>query len=151
MNELKSWGIQRLVSSLLVVAISAILGDACGASQRVATPHQHTLRLSTYEFTGLSAASAVQGTLTAQANSDGSACTWIGSETNRIGLIWPNGYTATDSPIVVYDTHGRLVAAVGEPYQFVGGQQPASLGNQLFGCPTLDLVWVVGAVNPIRH
>jgi hypothetical protein len=44
-----------------------------------------------------------------------------GSETSRIVPVWPFGYTATKSPMTVYDFDGVPVASEGNPVELGGG------------------------------
>jgi len=87
------------------------------------------------------------GRLEGQANNDGTACFWMGTEQDRLYLIWPAGYSARANPLRIIDDRGRVLALVGDYGQadgLGGGRVPDdAAGRSLVGCPTPQQAWIV--------
>lgn len=110
----------------------------------VTAGHSPTYKIATHPVTDLSRQAIASGILAGEANSDGTACLWLGEDSSRTAIIWPAGYRASPSPLTVYDDHGKKVGAVGQKITLVGGAMPAP--SNLTGCMGFDQAWFVGQV-----
>ncbi len=130
----RGWPKAIAVSGLLVYLLVACGGSASpGASYRIAT-HPTT------EFTRTARAG---GTLNGTLNGDGTACLWLGDGSDRIALVWPDGYVARSDPLAVIDEHGKQVALVGRKVTLKGGLGPT---GKVTGCEGIEQTWAVGQV-----
>ncbi len=92
---------------------------------------------------------ALFGVLEGRANSDGTACLWVGHGSEASALSWPYGYTAGGSPLTVYDDTGTGVAVVDQRVTFAGGLLPDDV-HSILGCQGLTKFWGVGCVEEAR-
>lgn len=90
-----------------------------------------------------------EGVLHGQANSDGTACFWLGSGGDARALFWPYGFTAGGFPLALYDDSGKRVAAVGQYVVLAGGLMPDDV-HSIAGCPGFTRFWGVGYVAEVR-
>jgi hypothetical protein len=70
---------------------------------------------------------------------DEQRCVYGGSESERVGLIWPYGYYATGDPLRVFNQDGELVAREGDVFDSGGGEVPRQ-GAERCGTST---VWIM--------
>lgn len=65
---------------------------------------------------------AIFGVLQGRANSDGTACFWLGGNPGPTDLIfWPEGFSAWGDPLVIRDGNGSVKATVGQSVELMGG------------------------------
>jgi hypothetical protein len=86
-----------------------------------------------------------QGVLHGAANSDGTACFWLGNDLGGSALFWPYGYTAGGNPLAVYADSGNQVAASGQ-YVVMAGGRLADDVHSILGCPRFTQFWGVSYV-----
>lgn len=143
------------ISNSLVVALIAMC--ACGpvptrgaaspsASNSAVQSPTDRYRIATAEHDGPVLAAELGGLLSAQANADGTACTWVGSGSDRTALVWPPGYSAAGPPLGIYDEKGGIVALVGKPILIGGGHLSSPLQQGILGCHDIATAWAVGSV-----
>jgi hypothetical protein len=102
----------------------------------------------------------LDGVLAAQANTDGTACFWVGKGPDRTALFWPWGYAGRGSPVAaafgwtpansltqlaVYDEAGSRLAGSGQRVSMAGG----SMGDEVHsirGCSGFPRYFVVGEI-----
>ena len=138
----------RATSGVVLGAVFWVAISDCGATG--ANPDSNVLRVSTgpanAQYHGLA---GVRGVLEGKANSDGTACFWLGAGSETTPLMWPYGYTAREQPLAVFDGGGKQMAVVGQRVNFAGDNILASdiKVKQILGCPVLMRVFVVGAVE----
>jgi hypothetical protein len=90
-----------------------------------------------------------EGVLHGQANSDGTACFWLGNGGDARALFWPYGYSAGGFPLALYDDSGKRVATVGQYVVLAGGLMPDEV-HSIVGCPGFTRFWGVGYVAEAR-
>jgi hypothetical protein len=85
----------------------------------------------------------LEGVLYAQVNNDGSACLWVTYGSSRMYLVWPQGYSASGSPLRILNEQGQMVATVGERVILRGGLGPI---GPIDGCPRDGEPWIIAEV-----
>jgi hypothetical protein len=87
----------------------------------------------------------VGGVLGGRTNVDGTACTWLGSGSDAVALVWPPGYSAHGNPLTIFSEKGNAVAAVGAFANLDGSvAAPESMqGRPILGCPLMSSVELV--------
>jgi len=78
-------------------------------------------------------------------NHDGAACTWLGSGSDSVALVWPPGYSAHGNPLTIVDKKGNAVAMVGAFVNLDGSVAAAEWmqGKPILGCPLISSVELV--------
>jgi hypothetical protein len=99
-----------------------------------------------------------EGRLGGQVNFDGTACFWLGEGSHGRALLWPYGFRARGSRLIlaesiasvapigglaVYDANGRRVAEVGQ-YVVMGGGRLHDDVRSIVGCSGFSEFWGVG-------
>ena len=133
---------RNMRSIALAMCLAALIAGCApsgsgGATYKIATAAQR----SAFIHTALAG-----GVLGGQANTDGTACLWLGGQADRQALSWPYGYSARGNPLAVYDNAGNRVAAVGQSVTMAGGL----LGDEthsILGCTGFTNFWGVGEVE----
>ena len=140
--------LRRATTGVVLGAVFSVAICACGATG--ANQDSSVLRVSTgpadAQYHGLA---GVRGILEGMANSDGTACFWLGTGSETTALMWPYGYTAREQPLAVFDGAGNQKVIVGQRVNFAGDNILVSdiKVKQILGCPGLVRVFVVGAVE----
>lgn len=78
-------------------------------------------------------------------NHDGTACTWLGSGSDAVALVWPPGYSAHGNPLTIFDKNGNAVASLGAFVNLDGSvAAPESMQRKpILGCPLMSSVALV--------
>jgi len=130
----------------MVVAALIALSCACGLS----SAGTNSYRIASAPVKGdVINLAALFGLLEGRANSDGTACLWVGQGGDAIALSWPYGYTAGGTPLTVYDDTGARMAVVGQDVKFAGGLLPDEV-HSILGCQDLTKFWGVGRIEEAR-
>lgn len=134
----------QLLAAVVMVGGSAALAMACGslptgmsAVYGIATAGRDPQLLT-----------ILDGILNAQINSDGTACLWISAEQTRAAVIWPTGFAARGTPVVLYDDKGSRVAALGEELKIGAGQVRSIASQPVLGCTGLTESVIGGPLLP---
>jgi hypothetical protein len=90
-----------------------------------------------------------EGVLHGQANSDGTACLWLGNGSGARALFWPYRFTAGGFPLSLYDDSGKRVATIGQYVVLAGALMPDDV-HSITGCTGFTNFWVVGFVAEVR-
>lgn len=90
----------------------------------------------------------LQGVLAGKANIDGTACFSVTNEGITTVLVWPQGYSASGSPLQVLDQQGHAVGTVGQSIHLRGGLGPDPASTPVLGCSGAQQVWLVAEVVP---
>jgi hypothetical protein len=131
----------RFVGGVIAAAVAVA---ACTPGQ---APPQHTTYTIATHPNGISQLARLDSTLQGQANSDHTACFWVEDGISRMGLIWPNAFSARSDPLSVVDDRRTLVAEVGSHVTFGGGLMPADYRGPVMGCHAdFDQWWHVDQV-----
>jgi len=95
------------------------------------------------------ASTKVGGILGGRTNADGRACTWLGSGSDAVALVWPPGYSARGNPLTIFNEKGNAVATVGKLANLDGSvAAPESMqGRPILGCPLMSSVELVAPIE----
>jgi hypothetical protein len=126
------------------IGANALLAPACG-SVVVGTSGDHRIATAARDPQLLT---ILDGTLSAQINSDGTACLWITAQETRAAVIWPTGFVARGNPIVLYDQKGSRVAAAGDRLKVGAGQMRSITTQNVLGCTGLSVSVIGGPLLP---
>ena len=140
---------RRWLGWLSAVMLGVALGAAvssCGSG----APPSDFYRIAVHSKDGGQLEARAEGLLGGSANSNGTACLWLGSGTDRTALIWPAGFTAKGHPLTVFDGDGKRVAAVGEWADIGGGLSDIPF-PPLLGCAGISKAWTIGTVIASGH
>lgn len=133
-----------LITTLATVLIGLLVWRflSSGPSYRVAT-WQQPADAGTVPVAR--ASTRVGGILGGRTNHGGTACTWLGSGSDAVALVWPPGYSAHGSPLTILNDKGNAVAMVGAFVNLDGSvAAPESLqGRPVLGCPLMSSVELV--------
>jgi hypothetical protein len=83
----------------------------------------------------------VDGVLGGRANPDGTACFWLGSDPDRLALVWPPRYSARGNPLTIIDENGIAFATVGQSVSLDGSvAAPEDIqAKPILGCPRMSV------------
>lgn len=133
--------IVRLSATMALVAMFSVGGAACGKSSQLAVA-----AMSPRSSDPLGLLARNTGILQGQANSDGTACFWLGTGSNRAVIIWPHGFTARDNPLRLVNGEGREEVRVGEWITLGGGYLPEDQSSAVRGCSGSYRVWLTSSI-----
>jgi len=132
--------IAALSLTMLTVGILRTLPE--GPSYKVATIY--------YPIGGARANTGAEGLLGGLTNADGTACLWLQSDgSNRIALLWPNGYSARGKPLTIFDQDDHAIGTVGQFVILDGSTMaPEDINTKgrttgIMGCPPMSNVVMV--------
>jgi len=134
---------------VLVAAVAILLLAAVGFRTILSTPGYKVATWSRPAGSGTiplaRALTSVGGVLGGRANADGTACFWLGTDPDRLALIWPPRYSARSNPLTIVDENGSAVATVGESVNFDGSvAAPEDIqAKPVLGCAKLSSVELV--------
>ena len=134
---------------VLVAAIAILLLGVVGFRIAFSTPSYKVATWSRPASAGTvpeaRALTKVGGILGGRANPDGTACFWLGSDPDRVALIWPPRYSARSNPLTIIDQNGSAVATVGESVNLDGSvAAPEDIqAKPVLGCPKMPSVELV--------
>lgn len=127
--------------AVLIVGALALGNATTGQSATQATPTADRVPLPT-SGQSVTAFGILAGTLLNHSSGDLVCIALQGGDGLSREMLFPEGYTASRSPVTVYDEEGRSVATEGQPVRVSGGFDRGRLG-----CTGVGTV-VVGAFLP---
>jgi hypothetical protein len=91
------------------------------------------------------ALTVVGGLLGGRTNADGTACFWLGNDSDAVALMWPPRYSARGNPLTIFNEKGQAVATVGQFVNLDGSTTAPEdvLAKAVLGCSRMSSVILV--------